>query len=370
MLRRSVFVVFALAVFFAISAISCAGNKETGEAAMSMEQLYAENGSPVSVRKLEAEDFSVYLKYPTVIYASSESTAYAGLSDVVRTIPKKVGDKVARDEIIVSFSAENQQLQQAQLSYENALAAFNRSSALFKNNDISRQEFETVKMRYEAARATLRAANDMVYVKAPIAGTITQINVHPTENVRSGVSLFTVSGQNGFEARFYVGIGEIDRIMTGARVFIDSAASAPKIEGRVTQVSLIMDSQKQAFPVTAFFDTDSSKLISGMGVDLAVETYRNEKAIVVSRRELMKTDTGYTAFIAVEDAEHGESHQGGLAKPVPVKIGQEQGLRYEIAGGLEEGDILISVGMQRLTPETALNIVQTTDKTVTISLVR
>ncbi|GHV58029.1 hypothetical protein AGMMS49579_24790 [Spirochaetia bacterium] len=184
--------------------VSCTGKNEPAEtavsakdseAALSMEQFYAENGRPVSVRQLEAEDFSVYLKYPTVIYASSESTAYSIISDVVRSISKKVGDTVAKDEVIVSFSTENQQLQQALLSHENALAAFNRSSALFKNNDISRQEYETAKLRYEAARATLRAANDMIYIKAPIAGTITQINVHPTENVRSGAPLFTVSGQ-------------------------------------------------------------------------------------------------------------------------------------------------------------------------------
>ncbi|GHV36566.1 hypothetical protein AGMMS49546_02150 [Spirochaetia bacterium] len=341
-----------LAAFFAVlSLISCADKNESGEAALSMEQLYAENGQPVSVRQLEAEDFSVYLKYPTIIYASSESTAYSLLSDVVRSIPKKVGDRVARDELILSFSAENQQLQQALLSHENALAAFNRSSALFKNNDISRQEFETVKMRYEAAKATLRAANDMVYVKAPIAGTITQINVRPTENVRPGAPLFTVSGQAGFEARFYVGVDEIDRIAAGARVFIDSNAAASKTEGRITQVSLIMDSQKQAFPVTAFFDAkDDRRLISGMGLDIAVETYRNEKALVLSRSELLSTEKGYSAFVS----------EGNIARQVAVQVGQERGYALEVTSGLHEGDMLICDGLQRLSTGTNLNTVPAT----------
>ncbi|MDR0814955.1 MAG: hypothetical protein LBN37_04285, partial [Bacteroidales bacterium] len=71
--------VWLAAALAAFSAVSCAGKNEPTETAESMEQLYAENGQPVSVRQLEAEDFSVYLKYPTVIYASSESTAYASL---------------------------------------------------------------------------------------------------------------------------------------------------------------------------------------------------------------------------------------------------------------------------------------------------
>jgi RND family efflux transporter MFP subunit len=311
-----------------------------------MEQLYAEQGSPVSVRRLEAEDFSVYLKYPTVLSASSESTAYALLSDVVRRINVKIGDRVQQDDVVLSFSPDHQNLRQASAAWENVRSSFERSSALFANADISRQDFDTVRMQYEIAQANLKAANDMIYVKAPISGTLTQINVRETENVRPGTPLFTVSNDNGFEARFYVGADEIDRIMTGARVFIGDPAD--KLEGRVTQVSLIMDGTKQSFPVSAFFNVASNKLISGMGVDLSVETYRNEKAIVVSRRELMKTGSGYTAYIAVDDE----------AKPIAVEIGREQGLRYEIAGGLEEGDLLICEGARRLSPDTPLHIVE------------
>jgi RND family efflux transporter MFP subunit len=220
-----------------------------------------------------------------------------------------------------------------------------------------------VRTQYEIAAANLKAANDMVYVKAPISGTVTQINVHATENVRPGTPLFTVSGGTGYEARFYVSAAEIDRIQSGARTFINNPSQ--NIAGRITQISLTMDSQKQAFPVTAFFETASNKLVSGMGVDLSVETYRNEAAIVLSRQELMKTDSAWTAFIAVEDA----------AKPVVVEIGHEQGLRYEITQGLIAGDLLISDGIRRLSPETALNIVavsaaesRDTDSAVKISL--
>jgi RND family efflux transporter MFP subunit len=342
MLKKVRCFIITLSVFLALS---CVGNKDSGEAAVSMERLYAENGQPVSVRRLEPEDFSVYLKYPTVVYAASESTAYASLSDVVRSISAKVGDTVRQDDVIVTFSTDNQALRQATLTHENALASFNRSSALFKNNDISRQDYDSARTQYEIARANLKAANDMVYVKAPISGTITQIHVHSTENVQPGTPLFTVSGRNGYEARFYVSAAEIDRIQTGARAFINDPSQ--NIEGWITQISLTMDSRKQAFPVTAFFETASNKLVSGMGVDLSVETYRNEKAIVLSREELVETAVGYTAFVAEQNT----------ARQVAVRIGHERGLRLEIASGLEEGELLISEGIQRLAPDTKINVV-------------
>ena len=204
MLKKQSCFIFSLSVFLLFFCANCGGNKE--DSAASMEQLHAENGFPVSIRELETEDFSVFLKYPALISASSESTARAALDDVVRSISARVGQTVKQGDIIVSFSADNRTLQQAVLSHENTRAAFNRASTLFRSNDISRQDFDSIRMQYELAQTNLRAANDMIYVKAPISGTIAQINVHVTENVRPGMALFTVSNSNAFEARLHVGV--------------------------------------------------------------------------------------------------------------------------------------------------------------------
>ena len=350
MLRKTTFIILTISLFLVLS---CGGNKKS--TAASMEQLHAENGQPVSVRELETEDFSVFLKYPALINASSESTASATLNDVVRSISVKVGDTVSQGDIIISFSPDNQILQQATLAHGNARTAFERTSSLFRSNDISRQDFDTVRMQFEMSQTNLKAANDMVYVKAPISGTITQINVRVTENVRPGTALFTVSNSNAFEARLYVGVEEIDRIQVGARAFIDlsrgkqadSENRGQTIEGRITQVSLIMDSQKQAFPVTVFFNGGDRRLVSGMNVDISVEVYRSEKAIVLLRREIIQTETGPAVFI-VENS--------GLQQ-VAVRTGEEKGMTVEIIGGLNEGDHIVSEGVQSINAESKINIV-------------
>jgi RND family efflux transporter MFP subunit len=347
---------FAALAAILVSAVSCAGKSESepaGPPAVSMETLYTENGYPVSVRTLKPEEFSVYLKYPTVLQAQSESAAYASLSDVVRKINVKVGDRVERDQVILSFSEDNQSFRQAEASYENAQRAYNRSSALFAAADISRQEFDAVRMQYEIARAAFETTSDMINVKSPITGTLTRLDVHVTENVRPGTQLFTVTGSSGFETRIFVGANEIDRVHTGARVYIGSPEQ--NIEGRISQVSLMMDSTKQAFPVTAYFDVDGVNrdgvkrhgLVSGMGVDVAVETYHNGKALVLSRGELVKSGETYTAFV----------EYNGTAQQLAVELGETSGLRYEITGGLNEGDLLICEGQHRLETNTRLNTV-------------
>ena len=339
-MKRNVFLT-ALAVMAVLIVSSCAGKKEAAvQADTGIEQIQVSQGTAVHVRVLKPEDFSVYLKYPSTVYAQSESTAYAAISDVVRNINVKVGDRVEQDQVILSLSMDNQAYQRAALAWENAQTSYERNRLLFANGDISRQNFDNITMQYELARANYNAARDMVYIKAPISGTITQLNVHPTANVNPGAALFTVSGRNGYEAQFYVGADEIEQVRSGARVIIDQGRNdgGMNIEGRITQVSLVMDSVKQAFPVTASFDMNSRKLASGMGVDIAVETYRNEKAIVVSRSELTKTGEGFQAYVA----------QGNKAEAVSVELGQAQGMKHEVIRGLEAGDMLVSEGAQGL----------------------
>jgi len=371
MLRKTVYLILSLSIFLLLS---CGGDKKN--TAASMEQLHAENGHPVSVRELTPEDFSVFLKYPALINASSQSTAYAGLDDVVRTISVKVGATVKQNDIIVSFSADNRTLQQAVLAHDNARTAYERYSFLFKSNDISKQDFDTVRMQYELSQTNLKAANDMVYVKAPISGTITQINVRVTENVRPGTPLFTVSNSNAFEARLYVGAEEIDRIQVGARAFIDLSRgkqtsstearrnqgfvlSSQTIEGRITQVSLIMDSQRQAFPVTVFFNSDDRRLVSGMIIDIAVEVYRSEKAIVLSRQEIIQTEKGPAVFVVEKNKliKTNDNPMLHRVRQVPIQIVEEKGMRMEISGGLSEGEVIVSEGAQQINAESEINIV-------------
>lgn len=340
---------FVPVLVLAVSVVACGGQGKSGaDATKSMESIHAEDGVPVSVRPLAAKDFSVYLKYPTTLRSRAESTAYAALSDVVRTVPVKVGDKVVRDQTVVTFSLDNPQYQQARLAFENAKSSFDRSTALFADAGMSKQDFDNVRTQYEIARATFKQIADAVEVKAPIDGYVTRINVRSTENVRPGDALFTVSNQDGFEARFYVTSDEISRVKVGSRSRI--ATSDGEAEGSVVEVSLIMDPERKAFPATAFFAGKTRGLVSGMSVDVAVESYRNERAIVVERKELVRSGEAWTAYVASSD---GKAHRRD------VVVGRERGLELEIVGGLRAGESLISAGVQNVLDGTAIKVVET-----------
>jgi len=334
-------------VCIAILLCGCSGEKP-GVEAKNMDQLQTENGLPVYVRTITKRPFSVYLKYPAEFRAKRQSTAYAKIPDVVRKVLGKVGDRVERDQAIVLFSEDNAAYQQAKLGYESAQSAFNRVKVLYEDAGISKQDYDSVKTQFDMAREGYKSASELIRIKAPIDGIITQLNVQTSTNVAPGMALFTVSNDDGYEAQFFVTADEIDEIRTGARTIIENRNE--RIEGRITEISLIMDPVHRALPVRASFAGKPKTLVSGMSVDVIVETYKNENAIVVERNEMQKKGSSWIAYV----------RNGTNAEARTLSIGREQGFSYEIQGGLKEGDILITEGVGNISDGAHIQVVERT----------
>ena len=319
---------FTLSVF---GLSSCAKEKT-----LSMEQMYLEKGRPVKVRNLANETFSVYLKFPAEYKSSSESTAYALIPDVVRDVKVKIGDQVSRNEIILTLSEDNASYKQTKLQVENAQNSFNRMELLFNENGVSKQDYDNARTALDVAKEALKQVEDMIYVKAPIAGVITQLNVQKSSNVVPGLPLFTISNQDSYEALFYVLSNEIKDVKTEETAFIQTDSET--LYGKVSEVSMTMDSMRKAFGVKADFEGKCKSITSGMNVDVSVETYKNEKAIILHQKEFASENGKNYAYIV----------NGNKAKKVEIELGRQNGLSYEVLSGLKAGDILICDGVQYL----------------------
>jgi len=191
----------------------------------------------------------------------------------------------------------------------------------------------------------------MINVKAPIDGIITRLDVRVTENVSSGAVLFTVSNLEYVEARIYVSAKDIEFIQTGIPVLTQWLGQT--IKGEVSQVNMIMDTEKKAFLVLAEFRNTGRLLTSGMNLDVSLETYRNDNSLFVHRKELV-TDKGQPFAYVFEN---------GAAKKRQVTLGRSQGLLVEITQGLHPGDKLICEGSHMVREGTKVYIATTVAKT-------
>ena len=296
------------------------------------------------MRTLSNESFSAYLAYPATLKAKLESVASASVADIVRETRKQVGDYVRKDEVVVALSGDNANYQQAKAALDTAEATYARYKSMFENSNISPQDFDNVKVQHAQAKGAFKTMDDIINVKAPIDGYITRLDAQVSDNVSPGSPLFTVSNLDSIEARLYVSDEEVRKVRRGQAALIEEGGHS--LRGAVTQVSMIMDGQRKAFPVTASFSNPNSYLTSGITADVSLEVYRAE-AIVVRQKELLRQNDKYFAFVA----------EGGIAKRRELRLGQRDGLRYEVLEGLKPGESLVAEGAQNLSDGVKVKIV-------------
>jgi membrane fusion protein (multidrug efflux system) len=348
-MTRNRLLFMTISLLLIISSVGCKYFQKTTDAQFkSMEQIHQESGIPVKVFTVTTTSFSTVLKYSATLQACYEAVAYSRVSDVVQDVFFKVGDYVRKNQTVVTFPKNNQATQYYQLKagYDFAASTYRRMTQLYNDGVISKQELDSARTNYEVAKANMNVSDDSLRVKAQLSGYITQLNVKPTDNVKKEAPLFTVSNLDRMEAQFWVSSQEIDQIKQGQKVILSWAGES--YSGAVAQVSRIMDLGRKAFEVKARFENKDKKLTSGVTADIAVETYHNEQAVRVDRKNLVIEDGKSYVYIV----------QNGVAIKRVVQVGAELGNSVEVLSGLNPGDRLIVEGHSLVSDKVKVKIVK------------
>lgn len=322
----------------------CDGNQE----AKNMEQIYAEEGVPVRVETVQPVPFSSKLAYNAVLSGTRESSAYAAVADNIDRINYKVGDYVEKDAVVLTFPTDNPSARyfQAKVAYENSLATYERMKNYYDVGGLSKQDFDNARAAYEVAEADWNATRQSVLVKAPISGILTRINVRESENVEKDDELFAVAQIDRLKARIWVSDKEIGNFEKGQMA--TTRWGGITLKGRVVQVDLSMNRERQAFAVVTEFDNPDHIVKSGVTARVDVATYQNPDGIIVERKNI--TNDGRNNFVYVVE--------NGVARKRIVELGRSDGLAVEITGGLNEGDTLIIEGQLHLDDGKKIRIIE------------
>lgn len=325
--------------------LSACGKKT--EEARSMEQLHSELGIPVRTIRAEKSSFEQNLRYNAMLSGSRESTGQAMLSDVVAKIHFKVGDRVEKDDIVVSFPTDNPSAQYSQASsaFESIEAIYNRMLRLYEENAISLQDFENVRTQYEVSLANLKSSKQMIFVSSPISGVITDIQVNESERVFPGKDLFTVTSEGGYRANLMVPETEISKISKGSKVL--ATWEGRSIAGKVTSIAMAMDPASKAFRVETEFSGNTG-IPYGVTAEILVEILRKNDVFVVDRHILVRENGDSYLWIA----------EGDRATRRKIELGVNNQLQYEVIDGLQEGDIIISEGIKSLIEGSKIRIIE------------
>ena len=314
--------------------------------AKNMEQLYAEQGVPVVVRSLEQTPFSKYYEANADLSGLEESSAYAAVADKIDKINYKVGDYVNKDDVVLTFPTDNPSAKyyQAKVSYENALATFERMKSYFETGGLSQQDFDNARTQYEVAKADWDAVQQSVLVRAPISGILTKINVRESDNVEKEDELFTVSQNDKMKAKLWISDKQICNFKVGLPAVAEWNDIA--VNGQVAQVDMSMNKARQAFGVVVEFDNPDNKIRCGITAKVKIATYTNPDAVVINRADILKENQ--QSYVYVATGENCERRD--------ITLGKEYGVKVEVAAGLQPGDALIVEGQLHLEPGVKISV--------------
>ena len=228
-------------------------------------------------------------KFAGQVYATDSSTLSFHVSGNVKEMRVKVGDRVAKDQILAVVDKQPYQLdvesaeadvQKARANLTRARQDYERQEELYKKGWVAKARLDRVQADLEVAESQLDfttsklnlAKRDLrlTDLRAPYGGTISRKHVDAFVEVRTGQPVYDIEAAGTLEVRFDIPETIISRISVGMPVTVKFPRDEASIlRARITEVGSTAGTAN-AFPVKAGLDDPPAEIRSGMTTEITI----------------------------------------------------------------------------------------------------
>lgn len=281
---------------------------------------------------------------------------------------------IEKDTYVAAVAQAKATVSRAESSLRLAKIELDRQDELVRRQVASQQKLDEARAKYgetdadlQRQRATLDQAQiNLKYTEiySPIAGQIgrSKFSIGNYLTPESG-TLATVVSRDPMYVTFPVTQRELLAMRERAReAGVDARAVKVRLRladgslydqfGTVDFVDIQVSAETDSVTVRAEVPNPQRLLIDGQLITAVVETAVPKSALLVPQQALQFDQTGY--FVLVVDAEN-------KVKVKPVGIGPAPEGQVEITSGLQEGDRVITEGIQKVRPEQVVQVADTKD---------
>ncbi|MDH3625536.1 MAG: efflux RND transporter periplasmic adaptor subunit [Myxococcales bacterium] len=320
---------------------------------------------PVRYVMVEGSDAARQSTFSGVAKAGQESRLSFQVSGQVLEVPINVGDTVEKGQSIARMDPADYSLQlqnaqssaaQSRAQERNAKATYERTRALYENQNASAQDLDADRTAYESARAGLASANQQArlrqrqlgytHLKAPEAGTIATVDIEVNEYVRAGELVATLLAGEQIEVGVSVSASVIRSIRQGdaAQVRFD-VLGGKVLPGEVTEVGVSSVSGATTFPITVRLTEGENLVRAGMAADVTFSfaSEENGPKYALPTSAVGEDQKGRFVF-KLEKTSDGL----GTVHRSPVDVGEILSDGIEIRGGVVPGDLVVTAGVSRI----------------------
>jgi RND family efflux transporter MFP subunit len=333
----------SLAVVLPIAA--CGSSGQESEAAEANDDFVRTVN--VEVATVTPTDFTSFIRLTGEVEALNDVTISAEESGVIERFYVEKGQFVRKGTEIAKIRDRVLQAQVDEAAAASDLAAerYERQRRLWEEEKIG-SEITYLEAKYQAelqlARLeTLKARLERTTLRSPISGVFDERYVDVGEMVAPGtpvvrvVQIARLKVTGGVPERFALQV----RPGTEARIRLD-VLPGQEFVGFIQFVGSAVDQRNRTFPIEIEVDNPGRVITPRMVANIEVAARELSAVLVVPQAAVLRTETGYQLFVAVE-------RDGDLiAEARAVELGPYYANRTVIAEGLEAGDRVIVRGQQ------------------------
>lgn len=297
----------------------------------------------VKVMKVSADSTVSSKAYVGTVQAGRTILLSARHSGTLAELDVKKGDRVKAGQILAriesrtvksGYEMAHATLAQAEDGYRRAAQVHSSGSIA----DVKMVEVETKLKEARAAAASADKAMEDCTIKAPFDGYADE--VFPEEGIELDIlsPLVRIVDLSSCEVHFSVPEGEVGSLRTGQSIRVDvSATGAENLRGIITSKGVSASPLSHCYDCIAVMDEGTHGLMPGMVCKLKLIEGLSPRIIVPASTLLSGTEGRYLWLV-----------KDGKAVRQTVKTGGFAGKGVVITEGLEEGDLVIVEGYQKV----------------------
>lgn len=338
--------VFAL--IFALLGITACNNGEDQEKDKD-EKLVI----PVEVSNVNRGNISAYYANTATLDAEQEATVVSKVRGIVNEIYVEEGDEVQAGQVIAKIEDDQYRIEaaRAKATLDRLQNEFRRNKELFEKDLIAAETFQNSQFEYESQKAAYDLAElNLAYtsIKSPISGVISERFVKRGNMIGSDQQVYRVTDFSPLQAILYVPEHEMSKIRKGQRAELQVDAMPGQIfEGRVERISPVVDSQSGTFKVTVFVEETKDMLRPGMFGRVKIVYDTRENARMIPKSAVMSEDLANSVYVIIDS----------LAFKKQIMTGYTNGLNIEVIDGLEDNEVVVTIGQGSLQDSSRVNII-------------
>lgn len=303
-----------------------------------IEEIQKVKGKPARVVKAATVKLTDVRSFSGTIEGSQQTTATAKLGDPIAKINVRVGSKVKKDQVLAEFvfTGDNTAYQQAKAAMELNEKTLARTKEVQAKGGVTQNTVDQLETQISISKMQLEAARRATLVLAPSSGTITEVKFKVGEVPGVGGAMFTIANLDKVILKLNVTSSEIGFFKKGAKATIE--LNGEKLQGEVSLIPLAANPITRFFPVEVTFKNKGQKLLPGMYLTTKIDA--REVTGVTVPVEAIVYSNGVNAVWIVD--------KEGKAKRKIVQLGVQTKTDIQIKDGLNEGDVVMVEGQNRM----------------------